>query len=282
MKNKSRVYSLSVVILAVLLSALRTVCLLTAYNSDVGYLDSTPLVLVTRGLYIIGALWCFAIPFLPQKAERLSSIGSVPHIIFSNIAGSLSLFSGICIFINSLTSADRAVPGNTILPLFIGIFAALASIFFFSENPRLPKLRAAHASCGFLVLAFLFCLLFHIYFDMYVAINSPLKIALQLSILSALLFVLHEIRTAIGRPFSRIGTLSRFLCVLFCLPTAISHLILSSTEKLSYLAKDIISPFFSLSLLAIGIFAVSQLIFGKNTETIEKKSEKPLDKQEEA
>ncbi len=263
MKIKSRLYFLSVIILTALLSGIHTACLLTSYNGDVGYLDSTPLVLIMRILYVCGALWCLAIPLISPKEEPLPSVDTIPHIILSNLAGSLFLFSGVCLFINFVSAHT-----GTALKPFLAVFATLASIFFFTESKLSQKLRAIHAPCGFLVLGFLFCLLFHIYFDMYVTINSPLKTALQLSVLSAMLFTLFEIRAGIGKPMPRVAIAARLLCTLFCLPTAISHLVFGASALCGALEKTVIDPFFSLPLLAIGLFAASQLIFRRDTKNI--------------
>ena len=275
MKSKSKLYFLSALTLTLLLSGLRTACFLTSYESDAGYFASTPTASITTILYILAAAWCLAAPLLLSEKAEPSVTSNAARSVGSKLAGSLFLFSGLCLGIGALISTSA-------LRLVIGILGALASVFFFTDGGLTSKKRTLHAAFGFVVLAFLFALLFYVYFDMYVAINSPIKNALQLSILSAMLLVLCEIRDSIDRPHLRLSPAIRLLCALFCLPTAVSHLIFERSPLCGALEKELLTPFFSLALLGIGIFAFVSASFEKGTKAKEKISQKPLDKSEEA
>lgn len=264
MKSKNRLYYTSVAILAAILSVLHTLSLLTIYDTEVGYLNSTPLVILLRILYVLGAAWCLSIPFLLPKETPFISRYSNAHTLLSYFAAILFILSGISILAKSLSAASLSFPTTSALTPVLGIFTALASVFFFTARQDAKKSRMPHAICGFLVLGFLFSLLFYIYFDMYVTINSPLKNAIQLSVLSALLFTLCQIRAGIGKSTPRITVASRLLCVLFCLPTAISHLFFGASNLCDPLERTVVSPFLSLPLLALGIFALSETIFYKD------------------
>lgn len=267
MKSKSKLYFLSVLALTLLLSVLRTACFLTSYESDVGYFASTPTTAITAILYILATAWCLAAPLLFPKNSLPRATPSVTRNLCAMLAGSLFLFSGLCLGIGALASASS-------LRLVIGCLAVSSSVFFFTDGTTAPKRRTMHATFGFATLAFLFVLLFYVYFDMYVAINSPIKNALQLSILSAMLLVLYEIRKSIDRPRSRLSLPIRLLCALVCLPTAVSHLIFERSPMCRTLEKDLLSPFFSLALLGIGLFALVSTAFEKETEVKEKKISK--------
>ena len=260
MKNKTRLFSVFTALLTVLLAVLHTLSLLTAYNTEVGYLDSTPLVITMRVLYVLGAIWCLALPFLLPKEASFAKEHTVPHIAFGYLAAILLALSGISLLLNPPVATGIAAK---ILPV-LAVLTLLASAFFFANAASPKKLGTMRAIFGFLVLAFLLCFLFYIYFNMYVTINSPLKNALQLSILCALLFTLCQIRLSIGKTVPRIAMTSRPLCVLFCLPTAVSHLVFGTSELCGALERTITSPFLSLPLLAIGIFALSEMIFYKD------------------
>ncbi len=282
MKSKTGLYFLSALTFTLLLSGLRTACFLTSYEADVGYFASTSLVLITKILYPIGAAWCLAAPLLLPKNGALEATFNTARSICSKIAGSLFLFSGICLLIGAISKMPVLFGSVAALRPILGIFAALAAVFFFTDGSRTPKKRTTHAAFGFASLAFLFALLFYVYFDMYVTINSPIKNSLQLATLSAMLFVLYEIRDGIGRPALRLSVPIKLLCALFCIPTAVSHLIFERSSLCGALEKDLLSPFFSLALLGIGIFALVTLPSGKELDKDEKKFEKPLDKNKEA
>lgn len=256
MKYKNKLYFLSALILTLLLSGLRTACFLTAYETNVGYFANTPTVLITRILYILAATWCLAAPFLLPK-ETLSETTNLARNICGKLAGSLFLFSGLCLLISTAN-------GHSVLRILIGIFAILTSFFFITDGAPAQKRRTAHAALGFAALAFLFALLFYVYFDMYVTINSPIKNAMQLSVLSAMLFLLCEIRENISETTSRLSYSIKLLCALFCLPTAVSHLIFERSSLCGALERELLSPFFSMALLGIGIFALATFPFYKN------------------
>ena len=263
MKNKTNLYFLSIILFAILLCILRTACMLTSYNTDVGYFENNVLVVLTQILSIIGVAWCIALSVILSKSAETVNINSQPHKIVSFFAGFIFLISGIAIILGSWKLFPLNIPrSSTLFTLLFGIFTLLSSLFFFTKHAKRP--RAAHTACGFWVLIFLFCVLFHIYFDMYVAINSPLKIALQLSILSAMIFILFEIRKGLGMTIPRFSMAAQCLCVIFCLPTAVSHLIFGISSQSSWLTKNITSPLFSLPLLALGIFAALTPLFCKN------------------
>ncbi|MBE6662172.1 MAG: hypothetical protein E7606_02685 [Ruminococcaceae bacterium] len=258
---KNRLYIFSTTILAVLLSVLHAVALCTAYDGSVGYFDGTPLVVTMQILYALVAVWCLVIPFLTAKESTSAAPPTFPMIFTGYFSGILFLFSGILLLRSALAS-----PSTPMLVYLLAIFTLLAAPFFLTVGKK------AHAALGFLALGFLFCLLFYVYFDMYVTINSPLKVALQLSILSALLFVLCEIRRGIGKPMPRITASARHLCVLFCLPTSVAHLVFGASDACGTLERSVISPVFSLPLLALALFALSEMLFEKRKEKICKTS----------
>lgn len=266
MKTKIKLYFLSTIILTLLLSGLRTACFFTSFEQDVGYFSSTPLTLITTALYVLSTLWCLAAPFLFQRNATLVPENSIGHAVISKITGSILLFSGLCILIGSLAKTFPVAGGTAALLPILGISAVLSSAFFFTDGARTEKLGTAHAAFGFAVLVFLFAFLFFTYFNMYVTINSPIKNALQLSILSALFFLLSEIRGSIGRPRTRLSAALSPLCAFFCVPTAVSHLFFERSSLCNAPTKALISPFFSLTLLAIGIFALSRFPSEKKTD----------------
>ena len=282
MKSKHRLYFLSSLTLTLLLTGLRTACFLTSYETNVGYLANTPTVFITRLMYILATAWCLAAPLLLPNDTTLQATSGIAQSICTTSAGALLLFSGICLLIGSLAKAPSIFSFAPVLRPILGISASLSSIFFFAGGSTSSKKKKPHTAFGFALLIFLFALLLYSYFNMYVAINSPIKNALQLSILCAMIFTLCEIRESIGRPRLRISPAVKLLCALFCLPTAISHLIFERSSLCSALEKDLLSPFFALALLSIGIFALATFPLKKEMEKSEKKSPKPLDKTKEA
>ena len=60
---KTKIFSISALLVTLAATALRIFCLLTQYEPDVGYLQSSPLATATTAFVVIGALFCFASGF---------------------------------------------------------------------------------------------------------------------------------------------------------------------------------------------------------------------------
>ena len=246
MKNK-KPFFVTILFLTLVLCILRSVCMLNNYQPQLGYFESSVSVITMRILYVLTVAFCIATPFLSAAQEDETNTVSVGQTAVSVFAGALILISGVGIL---ASTANKAT-----VTILLGLFMIAGSVFFFTKPPK-----RLHAYFGFAVLAFLFCMLFHIYFDMYVAINSPLKISLQLSLLSGMIYTLMLIRRAIGNPVPCIAISAELVCAVLCLPTSVSHLVYAIFGNPSMLTQNVLSPFISLPLFALGAFAVSRAI----------------------
>ncbi len=271
MKSKVKVYSLSVLALTLLLTILRTICLLTSYEQNVGYFRDSLIVTLTQVLYAVSALWCLSpLLFIPKNSvEGISS--------HHPICLSAAFVTGLTFFVSGIV----ILFSNSLLMLFTGTVMSLSAFFFLSELSSTRKIAAARGWLGFFVPAALLLILFGIYFNMSVALNSPFKIALQLSLLSGLAFMLCEIRDQIGISMPRAGLVSRLLCLLTCFPTGVSHFIFTFSGKCDVLAKTVATPLYSIPLLTLALYAGSRLILYRNVEENAKKVEETLDNSEE-
>ena len=255
MKNKQKWLSASILLLTALLCVLRSICMMNDYIPKLGYFDTSALVITTKILFSVTIALCFTAPFLNDKQQEVACPATTGHTVFSMFAGFLMIISGI----GAILNATNTKP----ITLLLGLFTIAGSVFFFTEPLSSRKAERPRAYFSFSVLALLFCILFHIYFDMYVAINSPLKISLQLCLLGSMIYSLALIRRAIGKPASRIDVGAELACAALCLPTSVSHLIYAMFGNPSILMQNVLSPFVSLPLFALGAFTASRVIFKK-------------------
>ena len=249
MKSQKK-FSVTILLLTLLLCTLRSICMLNNYQPELGYFDSSALAISMKILLVATVAFGIITPFLtsaPSSDPPTASAGQTAVSVFS---GALILISGIGILM-SATSAGTVT-------LLLGLFMMVGAAFFFTA----PKKRL-NAYFGFAVLAFLFCMLFHIYFDMYVAINSPLKISLQISLLTCMIYTLMLVRRAIKKTTPRFAVGIELACMTLCLSTSVSHLIYAIFGNPSALTQNVLSPFISLPLFAIGTFAASGAISQK-------------------
>lgn len=273
MKNKVKVYSLSVVCLTLLLCVLRILALLTAYDAEVGYWENDFVVILMRTLYAVTIIWGLSPLILIPKNSIACSSRQCPLCLAACFTATAAFF--VCGISLSVGAAK--------LTLANGILMLTSSLFFVFEMVNSRVAQNGRGWLGFLPITCLLTMLFDTYFNMYIPINSPHKHALQLCILTSLVFLLCEIRTHIGKSAPRATLAAGLLCLTTTLPTAIGNLVFYNIPHDSF-ADNAVTPLYALPLLALGLYAGSRLLLFQNfasshtDEKIQKKSQEPLDK----
>lgn len=271
MKSKIQVYTKTVLILSLLLGVLNSICFLFYFDKELGYFAPAFPVFLTKALTWISVLWCVSALFLFPKETIATQRNKKSPFFISVIAmgSSLLIAAGIGILVTNLASRNM-------LMLLCGLLILIGSAFFWTP---LFSSQNTPAICGMiLTLGYLFILI-TTHFDMFVAINSPIKTGLHLSVLVTVLFLLSEIRIFFGDEMPRAAFALKLLTILFCFPTAASHLVLYFGGKLSPLVARTLNPFFSLALLGVTIFAAAKLCTVKPVEkSPENNEEKEIEK----
>jgi hypothetical protein len=224
--------------------------MLNNYLPKLGYFDSSILVTLMKVLLTATVVLGAIVPFL-------TSVQSIEPATVSAGQTAVSVFTGALILISGIGILATATSNGSIT-LLLGLFMIAGSVFFFTLRQK-----RICAYFGFATLAFLFCTLFYIYFDMFVTINSPLKISLQFSLLAGMVYVLMLIRDVIGAPAPRIAVGIELICMSLCLSTSVSHLVYTIFGNPSPLTSNVLSPFISLPLFALGTFAAFRSILRK-------------------
>lgn len=250
MNEKIKMYTGTALSLSLLLTILKTLCYLFCFDRAVGYLNNTFLVSLTNAITWIGALWCVgALLLIPKNSIDTRNQGSMP-LVGGLLAAILVSASGAGLFVtNLLEKNELSLAGGTLL--FAG-----SAFFWFSLTKLSPKaLRclAMVATLGFV------SILIVSHFDMFTAINSPLKMAIHLSAVSAVIMLLAETRLLFGEKVARFSFVTKMLAALLCFPTSIGHLALYFADKMPALSEQTTNVFFSLALLGVAIYSAIRL-----------------------
>lgn len=249
MNAKIKVYTGTALTLSLLLTILKTLCFLFSFDSALGYFDNTFLVSLTGALTWISAIWCISVLLLfPKDTVATKKNRSSLLVTAAIIASLLFIAAGVGIFVTNLSNKLAIACGAL---LFVG------SSFFWLHLTRLD--RSKFVWPGMLSILGLLAVLVVSHFDMFVAINSPIKLGLHLSAILAALCLLAELRLSFGDEMPRASFALKLLAVLFCLPTAVSHVVLYFSGKAPALSEKTLSPFFSLVLLAIAVYAAARI-----------------------
>ncbi len=248
MKPKIRIYSLSVFFLTVALTALRALSLFFSFDYEIGYFDNSLLPEFFRALNLASLLWCLsALIFIPKDTTTAQKSASP-------LSAGIAVACAVLIGISGLFLVLTNVKNGFGLPVACGSLLILGSAYPLCKLSTSAKPTLGICSGMLLVIA-LVLVMFIFHFDMYITINSPLKTSAFLSLVTGAVFLLCEMRFLFDDGMSRTFFVAKLLCVVLCLPTAVGNLILAFSSKMPLPARDILSPFLALPLLALALYA---------------------------
>ncbi len=247
MNAKIKVYIASTGLLSILLTLLRVLSLLFCFDYEIGYFDNGFLPMFTDALTLAGVLWCLSpLVFIPRDTVTISPPTSPTALGMTAVAATLVSIAGVLLILSELST------GIT-LKLFCGVFLLLGSPYLWGKLSH--KLGKFALLFGTLLIVGIFFIMFSSHFDVYVAINSPAKNALQLVSIACALMTLGDLRFLFGDGMPRYALACRLLTVLLLLPAAATNLVLFISDKIPTLAKSILSPLFVLPLLGLAVYA---------------------------
>lgn len=259
MNAKIKVYTGTALVLSLLLAILKALCCLFCFDSTLGYFDNAFLVSLTNAIAWVSALWCASALFLiPKDSITTPPQRSVP-LVGGLLAAVLVTAAGVGLFVTNFVEKDK-------LSLVCGaLLFASASFFWFS----LTALSSRALVCLGMLAAFGYLsILIVSHFDMFTAINSPLKMALHLSVIAAITMLLTEIRLLFGDKASRVSFVTKMLTLLSCFPTAVGHLALYASGKTPPLSEQTTTPFFLLALLGASVYAAIRLFAATDADDL--------------
>ena len=194
-----RLYWLISAAIALVGVTLRTVCMLTAFDASVGYFNEGLLSLLTRAFYfpaVIITVGCAVLIPKDSLATELNDKSRTPAAYLLGLA--LAVFTvGVLL----LCYKDKT---NNFLtyPVVLGV---LASLYFFASGKRAGRYTDKLSLLGFLPVIWCVAATWETYVDQFTAVNSPIKIGLQMGLLGLALILISELRFRLGKPLPRLA-----------------------------------------------------------------------------
>ena len=225
---------------------LRTVCLLTQYDSEVGYFNKGWLSSASCALYFV-ALACFvAGAFTLPKGHVASGLTQIPHTVAAYLLALVLAGFAVGMVMQWLGNRER-----TIL-LSMAVVAIAAAIYFVLSARRKELISDGLAALGATPVLWGILALGETYVDPYTTINSPLKLALQMGFLGFMLLMTVELRFGLGKSSPRravcLHAVAAFTCLVASIPVLVGFV--------ADVKMDTLYPLYAAVLLAVGIYAL--------------------------
>ena len=178
---------------------LRSVCMLTAFDASVGYFNEGFLSLLTRAFYFPAVMIAVGCAILIPKDRLATELNDESRSPVAYLFGlSLAVFTlGVLL----VCYKERT---NELLtyPMILGI---PASLYFFVSAPPKGRYTDKLSLLGFLPVIWCVIAAWETYTVLFTAVNSPIKLGLQLGLLGLALTLISELRFRLGKPLPRLA-----------------------------------------------------------------------------
>lgn len=226
--------------------AVRTLCMLTAFDAEVGYLASGPMTALANALYFVTAAAVVVLAVLIPKNTLPTELCvglRAPSACLLGLA--LAAFAAVAVIVCVPTSSSKLLTVTAILAL-------PTSAYYFLSATRGGRYPDWLSFLGYLPVLWCITAVGELYFDVYVTMNSPLKVTLQTGLLGFMLISLQELRFRIGRATPRIAMVCFGMGSFACLTAAVPLLIATGAGVVSHLLHTL----YAIVLLAAGLYSL--------------------------
>ena len=273
-----RIYFLASLSLAVLCAILRTLSTIFFFEADVGYYKSGALLPILLNILLVLCAVCAAafclIPGVSRIFAKPEDTKAVRACAVFAALGFLAFFA------NNLRDFDLVwetikVLGFIPKKFVIRTLLALLSAVFFLLIAFCKNLRGGIRIGGVVItLVWTVLTISDSYFDVYMAMNSPVKLTLHAALLGMLLLLVNEARVGIGSDKKAFSLFSSTVTLIFATTSSIPSIISYLCGKLPDSYSNVYAYlFFDAVLLGIAVFSAARLAslcFGTvESETVE-------------
>ena len=229
MKNKIHIYSISALLAVLVLTFMRSVSLISCYDTHIGYFNSSLLVTITNLATFLAVVWLMSSAFVVQKNTTSAPIvfSKIYNHIATQIAAAIYLISSIYILLDAENN----------LVVFAGASALISAIYYILMSINKPSTNTLTAFLSMLPTVTLALTAISVYFDMKISMNSPHKVMASFILLCAMVFSLCETRSHINRASPKVHFASGLVTFLLGFTYSASNLIYLLTQTLSDFEK---------------------------------------------
>lgn len=255
MKNKLKVYTLTSLILSVIVGAMWVLSLSISYDISVGYFNDSLAVIATRSLMCASLIWlASSLFFIPKNtidvrksSDTVPSDKKLTSLCISVITGVLFFASGLFRILNGISG----------LYILSGALMMISSTAFILKS---TKFRKGSAWIEYFAIFSIILMLVDMHFDYYTAMNSPHKILSQLSLIASLFMLLGDVRDSFSESLPRaefaIGLITTFLCFVNAISSTFAFIMGLTFELSRFDASHLVIS------IVLGIYSFEKLAFG--------------------
>ena len=221
-RNIPRLCSLLTAALTLLGVILRSVCMFNCYEADIGYFTAGLLPTLSNVLYFVAlATPTVCMAFTPKNTlpAELHIQGRAPTAIL--LSFSLAAFTLVLM----ATSLQGSAPATRVA-LASNLLGIAAAVYYLVSAPRNGRYPDWLSFLGFIPAIWCIAAVAETYFDNYVAMNSPVKLALQMGFLGFMLINLAELRFRVGKALPRYSVIflsvGSYACLVGSIPLLVA------------------------------------------------------------
>ena len=178
---------------------LRSVCMLTNFDAAVGYFNAGILTTLSNALY-------FAAVIAAAVCASLIRKGVLPATLRTRLRRPAAYLWGLSLAaftVGVLLVCYQDRTGNFLTyPMILGI---LSSLYFFISGSKDGTYSDALSALGFIPVVWCVTAAWETYTDQFTAMNSPIKVGLQMGFLGLALILVSELRYRLGKPLPRVA-----------------------------------------------------------------------------
>ena len=264
-RNIPRLCSLLTAALALLGVGLRSACMLTCFEADIGYFTAGILPALSNALYFVALalpMACMALTPRESLSTELHTEGRAPVSILLSFA--LAAFTMVLM----ATSLQSSEPMSK-LTLTSNLLGISAAVYYLVSAPRNGRFPDWLSFLGYLPIFWSVAAVAETYFNNYVAMNSPVKIALQTGMLGYMLIVLAELRFRVGKVRAHYSVILLSVGSYACLVGSLPLLIAACAGIIDHLRHIM----YAVVLLCAGIYGLYILLRYTFTPSTEESAE---------
>ena len=248
-RSSPRVCMLVTAFITLLGVILRSLCILTAFDTTVGYFDEG-LTVTLANLLPFAAVAAAAVTAALIRKDTLPRELNTPCRLPAAYLAGLALVAftlGVL-----LTCYAERTNKFVAAPMALGI---LASLYFFASARKNGRYSDGLCALGFLPVVWCVSAAWETYSDQFTAMNSPIKISLQMGFLGLALILISELRFRLGKPLPRVAAALMSVGVFFSLTGSVPVLLGTGARVLS----NELHLFYAAALLCGGLYGAYTL-----------------------
>ncbi len=229
--------------------ALRSVCMLTQFDSEVGYFNNGLLPTMSNVLYFAAvAVAVLGAAQIPKRSlcRSLDTRFRLPAAFLWGVALAAFTVAAALLCYGERTNDFMAVPMVLALP---------ASAYFFVSADRGGRYPDWLSLLGFLPVFWCVSAAWETYTDQFTAMNSPIKVGLQMGFIGLALILISELRFRLGKPLPRCAVAFMSIGVFFSLNAAAPILLGTGARILD----NVLHLLYAIVLLCGGLYGLYTL-----------------------